>query len=169
MDTDVLVGGAGPTGLVVANELRLAGTDAVLVDRLPERSRLSRAGGVQPRTQEALDNLKGREELRDPSSEASDQPAYVDAEHRAIKGEYLVLVGLCTHLGCAPMCRPDVGAQDMGGAEWLGGFFCPCHGSKFDLAGRVYKGVPAPTNLVVPPYSYESDGVVVIGVDQEAG
>ena len=121
------------------------------------------------RTQQALDNLKGREELRDPSSEASDQPAYVDAEHRAIKEEYLVLVVLCTHLGCAPMFRPDVGAQDLGGAEWLGGFFCPCHGSKFDLAGRVYKGVPAPTNLVVPPYSYESDGVVVIGVDQEAG
>jgi ubiquinol-cytochrome c reductase iron-sulfur subunit len=121
------------------------------------------------RTQQALDNRKGREELRDPSSEASDQPAYVDAEHRAIKEEYLVLVGLCTHLGCAPMFRPDVGAQDLGGAEWLGGFFCPCHGSKFDLAGRVYKGVPAPTNLVVPPYSYESDGVVVIGVDQEAG
>jgi ubiquinol-cytochrome c reductase iron-sulfur subunit len=124
------------------------------------------------RTKEALDNLKGRDDIfRDPASLESNQPAYVDAEHRAINGkeEYLVLVGLCTHLGCAPMFRPDVGAQDMGGAEWLGGFFCPCHGSKFDLAGRVYKGVPAPTNLEVPPYSYESDGVVVIGVDQEAG
>lgn len=121
------------------------------------------------RTQQALDNLEGREEIRDPSSENSAQPAYVDPQHRAIKEEYLVLVGLCTHLGCAPMFRPDVGAQDLGGAEWLGGFFCPCHGSKFDLAGRVYKGVPAPTNLEVPPYSYESDGVVVIGVDQEAG
>lgn len=121
------------------------------------------------RTQQALDNLEGREEIRDPSSENSTQPAYVDPQHRAIKEEYLVLVGLCTHLGCAPMFRPDVGAQDLGGAEWLGGFFCPCHGSKFDLAGRVYKGVPAPTNLEVPPYSYESDGVVVIGVDQEAG
>lgn len=120
------------------------------------------------RTQQALDNLKGREELRDPSSEESVQPAYVDPQHRAIKKEYLVLVGLCTHLGCAPMFRPDVGAQDLGGAEWLGGFFCPCHGSKFDLAGRVYEGVPAPTNLVVPSYSYESDGVIVIGVDPEA-
>lgn len=122
------------------------------------------------RTQETLANLEGRDDiLRDPASAESSQPGYVDPQHRAIKEEFLVLVGLCTHLGCAPMFRPDVGAQDMGGAEWLGGFFCPCHGSKFDLAGRVYKGVPAPTNLEVPPYSYESDGVVVIGVDQEAG
>ena len=87
---------------------------------------------------------------------------------RAINEEFLVMVGLCTHLGCAPKFRPEVGAADMGGDEWLGGFFCPCHGSKFDLAGRVYKGVPASANLEIPPYSYESDNVLVIGVNAEA-
>jgi ubiquinol-cytochrome c reductase iron-sulfur subunit len=79
----------------------------------------------------------------------------------------LVLVGLCTHLGCAPMYRPDVGAADLGGDSWLGGFFCPCHGSKFDMSGRVYAGVPAPQNLEIPPHSYESDDVLIIGVDSE--
>ena len=107
-------------------------------------------------------------DLKDPLSEASAQPAYISGEARALNEELLGIVGLCTHLGCAPKFRPEVGAADMGGDEWLGGFFCPCHGSKFDLAGRVYKGVPASDNLVVPPYSYESDNVLVIGVDQEA-
>ncbi len=124
---------------------------------------------VVRRTQESLDNLDKLEgDLRDPNSEASNQPEYVDKQNRASKPEVLVLVGLCTHLGCAPLYRPDVGAQDLGGDEWLGGFFCPCHGSKFDLAGRVYAGVPAPTNLDVPPYSYETESILVIGVDQEA-
>jgi len=108
------------------------------------------------------------ERLRDPNSEESIQPAYVDPASRAVRPEYLILLGLCTHLGCAPMYRPEVGAADLGGSAWLGGFFCPCHGSKFDLAGRVYKGVPAPTNLEVPPYRYETDNVVIIGVDEEA-
>ena len=121
------------------------------------------------RTQETLDNLaKLEDRLRDPSSEASKQPTYVDPKNRAINPEYLVLIGLCTHLGCAPMYRPEVGAADLGGDEWLGGFFCPCHGSKFDLAGRVFQGVPAPTNLEVPPYMFEGDTLLVIGVDQEA-
>ena len=122
------------------------------------------------RTQETLGGLKGHDEiLRDPTSLQSQEPEYVDGVTRAIPGkdELLVLVGLCTHLGCAPMYRPEVGAEDLGGDKWYGGFFCPCHGSKFDLAGRVFKGVPAPTNLEVPPYSYESDNVIVIGVDQE--
>ena len=114
----------------------------------------------------SLEQETGR--LADPESEKSSQPEYVDPVNRAIKAEYLIMVGLCTHLGCAPMYRPDVGAADLGGDEWLGGFFCPCHGSKFDLAGRVYKSVPAPLNLVVPPHSYESENVVVIGIDQEA-
>ncbi|WKD50777.1 ubiquinol-cytochrome c reductase iron-sulfur subunit [Microbulbifer spongiae] len=123
---------------------------------------------VVRRTTEALQNLeKVVPLLRDPDSEESIQPAYVNPENRAIKPHLLVLVGLCTHLGCAPIYRPEVGATDLGGSEWLGGFFCPCHGSKYDMAGRVYKGVPAPTNLVVPAYSYESDDVIVIGVDQE--
>ena len=89
-------------------------------------------------------------------------------EARALRPEYLVIVGLCTHLGCAPKYRPEVGAADLGGDDWQGGFFCPCHGSKFDLAGRVYSGVPASANLVVPPYSFEGDDVLVIGVDAEA-
>jgi ubiquinol-cytochrome c reductase iron-sulfur subunit len=123
---------------------------------------------VVRRTPEAIALLdQGTERLSDPQSAESKQPGYVDPANRAIKAEYLIMVGLCTHLGCAPMYRPEVGAADLGGDSWLGGFFCPCHGSKFDLAGRVYKGVPAPTNLPVPPHSYESDNVVIIGVDEE--
>lgn len=123
---------------------------------------------VVRRTEEVLQNLeKVAPLLRDPDSEESLQPPYVNPENRAIKPQLLVLVGLCTHLGCAPTYRPEVGVADLGGDDWMGGFFCPCHGSKFDLAGRVYKGVPAPTNLDVPPYSYEGDDVIVIGVDQE--
>lgn len=121
------------------------------------------------RTAEALASLKTIEpNLRDPSSEKSVQPAYAKNEFRAIKDEILVLLGLCTHLGCAPTYRPEVGAEDLGGSEWLGGFFCRCHGSKFDLAGRVLSGVPAPINLEVPPHKYLSDNVIVIGEDQEA-
>jgi ubiquinol-cytochrome c reductase, iron-sulfur subunit len=107
--------------------------------------------------------------LKDPESVVSIQPGYVSGPERAIRPALLVVEGLCTHLGCAPKYRPEVGAADLGGDAWLGGFFCPCHGSKFDLSGRVYAGVPAVTNLVVPPYSYESDRVVVIGVDTEVG
>lgn len=124
---------------------------------------------VVRRTQEILDNLpKVDPLLRDPTSLESDQPKYADNSYRSIKPEFMVVLGLCTHLGCAPMFRPEVGAADLGGDEWKGGFFCPCHGSKFDLAGRVYKGVPAPKNLLVPPYKYDSDAIITIGVDQEA-
>ncbi len=123
---------------------------------------------VVRRTAETLANLAKMDDLvADPQSEQPQQPEYAK-NHRAIREELLVLLGLCTHLGCAPMYRPEVGAADLGGSEWLGGFFCPCHGSKFDLAGRVYKGVPAPTNLEVPPHSYDGDAILVIGVDQEA-
>ncbi|MBR9910550.1 MAG: ubiquinol-cytochrome c reductase iron-sulfur subunit [Gammaproteobacteria bacterium] len=123
------------------------------------------------RTPETVADLaKLNDRVRDPESQEPQQPAYVQGLARTIPGkeEFLILLGLCTHLGCAPMYRPDVGAADLGGSEWLGGFFCPCHGSKFDLAGRVFKGVPAPINLQVPPHSYESDTLVVVGVDQEA-
>lgn len=123
------------------------------------------------RTQEVLDNLRTERlsrQLRDPESEASTQPAYVDPVMRSIRPEILVLIGICTHLGCAPLFRPEVGAQDLGGEDWLGGFFCPCHGSKFDLAGRVFRGVPAPINLEVPPYTFESDSIIVVGLDEEA-
>ena len=126
---------------------------------------------VLRRTQEALDNLvEGRSNLSDPDSAMEQQPEYVTGDDRAIAGheEFVVLVGLCTHLGCAPTYRPEVGAEDLGGESWLGGFFCPCHGSKFDLSGRVYAGVPAPVNLEVPPYRFENDAVIVIGEDQEA-
>jgi ubiquinol-cytochrome c reductase iron-sulfur subunit len=125
---------------------------------------------VVRRTQESLDALTTGslvDVLRDPESAESAQPAYAEGVQRSIKPEFLVLVGLCTHLGCAPKYRPDVGATDLGGDQWLGGFFCPCHGSKFDLAGRVFKSVPAPLNLEVPPHMYESEKVLVIGVDQE--
>ena len=113
-----------------------------------------------------LDRLTG--DLKDPGSAISEQPAYIEGAARALRPEIFIAEGLCTHLGCAPKFRPEVGAADLGGDSWLGGFFCPCHGSKFDLSGRVYAGVPASTNLVIPPYSYESDTVVVIGVDAEA-
>jgi ubiquinol-cytochrome c reductase iron-sulfur subunit len=119
------------------------------------------------RTGEELAALERQaDRLADPESLRSKQPAYAMGEARAIKPEYVVLVGLCTHLGCAPKFRPELAAADLG-ADWMGGFFCPCHGSRFDLSGRVYKGVPAPTNLDVPPYHYVSDTVIVIGEDQE--
>ena len=119
------------------------------------------------RTEEMLQALpKLNAELADPNSQASVQPEYVNPEARSIKPEVLVLVGLCTHLGCSPSFRPEVAPADLG-AQWLGGYFCPCHGSRYDLAGRVYKSQPAPLNLPVPPHSYESADVIVLGVDQE--
>lgn len=118
------------------------------------------------RTPEALDAIrKMADSVKDPNSEEAVQPSYISGEFRAIRDKYLVVLGLCTHLGCAPKYHPEVGAH---GQNWLGGFFCPCHGSMFDLAGRVFKNVPAPTNLEIPPYKYESDTVLVIGEDQEA-
>ncbi len=103
-------------------------------------------------------------QLRDPYSEVPQQPPYAKNEYRSIKPNIFVAVGLCTHLGCVPTYRPDVGSVS---DTWPGGFFCPCHGSSFDLAGRVFKGVPAPTNLEIPPYEYLSDHVIVIGTDKE--
>lgn len=121
------------------------------------------------RTQEMLANLKKLEsQLADPNSSMPQQPAYAQNEYRSIKPEYLVVIGICTHLGCSPLYRPEVGAADLGGDSWLGGFFCPCHGSKFDFAGRVFKGVPAPTNLDIPPYYFISDTLIKIGEDGEA-
>lgn len=125
---------------------------------------------VVHRTESMLANLsKLDEQLKDPESAISDQPAYISGITRSLRPELLVIEGLCTHLGCAPKFRPEVGSGSAElGDNWLGGFFCPCHGSKFDLSGRVYSGVPASANLVVPPYSFESESVVVIGVDAEA-
>ena len=124
---------------------------------------------VMHRTGSQVEDLAAlNDQLKDPDSTASEQPEYITGDARALRPELLVVVGLCTHLGCAPKFRPEVGAADLGGDAWLGGFFCPCHGSKFDLAGRVYSGVPASANLEVPPYSFEGDNVLVIGVDTEA-
>ncbi len=120
------------------------------------------------RTQEMLDSLSAlKDQLRDPESNESDQPSYCKNEARAHKTEYFVGVGICTHLGCSPTYRPEVAPADLG-ADWKGGFFCPCHGSRFDLAGRVYAGVPAPLNLVIPPYQYLSDTTLLIGDDRGA-
>jgi len=105
-------------------------------------------------------------ELRDPDSEVDQQPGYARNEFRAIKPEVLVIVSSCTHLGCVPTSRFEVAPADLG-PDWVGGFFCPCHGSKFDLSGRVFAGVPAPTNLVVPPYRYADENTLVIGEDME--
>jgi ubiquinol-cytochrome c reductase iron-sulfur subunit len=120
---------------------------------------------VVKRTQKNLEELQSLDDaLRDPKSENDQQPVYARNEYRSIKKDILVLVGICTHLGCSPTYRPEVAAADLG-ADWKGGFFCPCHGSKFDLAGRVYQGVPAPLNLVVPPHMYKSDNVILVGED----
>jgi ubiquinol-cytochrome c reductase iron-sulfur subunit len=105
--------------------------------------------------------------LADPESNASRQPEYARNPERAIRPEYLVLLGVCTHLGCLPQNRfaPGASADGVLTATWPGGFFCPCHGSTFDLSGRVYAGVPAPTNLEIPPYSFADDNHIVIGLD----
>jgi ubiquinol-cytochrome c reductase iron-sulfur subunit len=121
------------------------------------------------RTEEQLAELsKHGARLRDPNSDVEQQPAYAKNEFRSIKPEYLVLVGICTHLGCSPLFEPQVGPQPFT-PQWDGGFFCPCHGSTFDLAGRVFQGVPAPTNLVVPPYRFDDANQVTIGLDPALG
>lgn len=124
---------------------------------------------VVNRTDTQLEGLPGlNEQLKDPESENTEQqPPYITGIDRSTLPNLLVVVGLCTHLGCAPKYVPEVGVADLGGAKWVGGFFCPCHGSKFDLSGRVYAGVPASANLLVPPYSFEGDNVLVIGVNPE--
>lgn len=122
---------------------------------------------VVRRTAEMLNNLKTIEDdLRDPESQEEQQPPYAQNEFRSVNPEILVMIGRCTHLGCSPSYRPDYPAEDLG-ADWKGGFFCPCHGSKFDLAGRVYKGVPAPLNMPVPPHRYVGDTTIVVGEDPE--
>ena len=119
------------------------------------------------RTEEALNVLnEDPDRLADPNSEDPEQPEYAANETRSREPEILVLVGLCPHLFCSPTPHIEVRPQPFD-ADWRGGFFCPCHGSRFDLAGRVYAGSPASRNMQVPPYSYESENVLVIGVDEE--
>ncbi|TPQ25303.1 ubiquinol-cytochrome c reductase iron-sulfur subunit [Methylomonas sp. EFPC3] len=123
---------------------------------------------VLNRTPEVLTTLATLDsKLADPVSNESLQPENSKNSVRSIKPEVFVAIGLCTHLGCSPTFRPEIAPADLGN-DWKGGFFCPCHGSWFDLAGRVFRGVPAPTNLEIPPYRYETDNLIVIGEDSEA-
>ncbi len=120
---------------------------------------------VVNRTEETLGRLETETaKLSDPDSLEEQQPTYAQNAARSIKPEYLVVVGLCTHLGCSPSYRPEIAPPDLGD-QWDGGFFCPCHGSKFDMSGRVYAGVPAPTNLEIPPYRYIDDATIIVGED----
>ena len=122
---------------------------------------------VVRRTPEMIASLAGLgDELKDPRSESSEQPDYARNEIRARNPEFLVVVGTCTHLGCLPKARFEAGASPELGPDWPGGFFCPCHGSKFDMAGRVFEGSPASVNLRVPPYSFADERTLVIGVDE---
>lgn len=124
---------------------------------------------VVHRTEQNLADLASLDgALVDPNSSVPQQPVYCTNATRSIKPKYLVAIGICTHLGCSPTYRPDVAPADLGDG-WKGGFACPCHGSRFDLAGRVFKGVPAPTNLVIPPHTYLSDDLILIGVDSQGG
>jgi ubiquinol-cytochrome c reductase iron-sulfur subunit len=120
------------------------------------------------RTPEMLAQLeKNAPLLADPESASAKQPGYVKGAARAIKPEILVVIGVCTHLGCSPTLKKEVGAASDMGADWPGGYYCPCHNSRFDLAARVYKGQPAPTNLEIPPHRFVSDAKIVVGEDQK--
>ena len=122
---------------------------------------------IVSRTPEMLEMLASNDpKLVDPSSEVPQQPDYCQNPTRSIKPEYLVAIGICTHLGCSPNYRPEVAPDDLG-EDWKGGFFCPCHGSRFDLAARVFKGVPAPTNLVIPKHTYLNDTTILVGEDNQ--
>ena len=122
---------------------------------------------VLRRTKEMLEAIrKADDKVTDPKSEVAAQPEYAKNDTRSIKPEYLVLVGICSHLGCSPQVKPAEAKAEMG-ADWAGGFLCPCHGSKFDLAGRVFRGAPAPINLEVPPHTYLSDTRLLIGEDKK--
>ncbi len=120
------------------------------------------------RTPEMLEDIASMDgDVRDPASDNSAQPEYAKNEYRSVEDEYLVVLGICTHLGCSPTFVLK-GAENSPVEGWKGGFFCPCHGSRFDLAGRVFKGVPAPTNLVIPPYKFLSPNRLLIGDDSGA-
>jgi ubiquinol-cytochrome c reductase iron-sulfur subunit len=124
---------------------------------------------VVRRTPEMVQHIQGHDDqLKDPQSDDSKQPPYAKNPNRARKADYLVLIGTCTHLGCLPKQRFEAASAEMG-PTWPGGFFCPCHGSRFDLAGRVLKGSPASVNLVVPPYEYPNDTTLRVGADETGG
>jgi len=150
---------------------KLAGAPVTVdISALAEGQRLVDEWRGQPiwivkRSKQMLDALPTLDpRLRDPKSTTDQQPEYAKNELRSIKAEISVLVGLCTHLGCSPEMKAEIRAEPFD-PEWKGGYFCPCHKSRFDLAGRVFQGVPAPINLLVPPHHYQDDNTLVIGVD----
>lgn len=177
-----VVGAVGAVGVAVpfvaswqpSAKARAAGAPATAdVSRLEPGQQMTVEWRGRPvwiirRTPEMLESLSTVESsLADPqSSVTSQQPAYAQNRYRARNEELLVVIGICTHLGCSPTYRPEIAPNDLG-ANWLGGFFCPCHGSRFDLSGRVYRNQPAPTNLEVPPYSFTDENTIVVGVDEE--
>lgn len=142
------------------------------ISKLEDGAQLTRKWRKRPvwvirRSKPLLDALASQvPRLKDPESQVAEQPAYVDKEFRSVRPELLVLVGSCTHLGCAPKFHPEMQPTAFD-AEWQGGFYCPCHNSRFDMAGRVYNGSPAPTNLVVPPYRFVDDNTLIIGEDPQ--
>lgn len=180
--TTAVVGGVGAIFAAVpfikswkpSARAQVAGAPVTVdISRLEPGQRLTATWRGQPvwlirRTEEQLAALGSlAAELRDPDSENPEQqPEYAKNETRSIRPELLVLVGICTHLGCVPLYRPEMVPQPFA-SDWKGGFFCPCHSSRFDLAGRVFQGVPAPTNLKVPPYHFLDDNRVVLGVDPD--
>jgi ubiquinol-cytochrome c reductase iron-sulfur subunit len=176
-----VVGGAAAVGAAVpfvasmlpSERAKAAGApvEAEIAALLPGELRVFEWRGkpvwVIRRTKEMLDSLKvAVPNLTDPESKHSEQPPYAKNEYRSAKPEFMVMEGVCTHLGCSPQLKPADAKAEMG-ADWPGGFYCPCHGSKFDYAGRVFRGAPAPVNLKVPPYTFVSDGSLMIGEDKE--
>ncbi|USD64891.1 ubiquinol-cytochrome c reductase iron-sulfur subunit [Vibrio sp. SCSIO 43136] len=177
--TTAVVGGLGTVGVAVpfikswnpSAKAKAAGAPVeVDIGKLEEGGLLRVEWRGKPvwivrRGQPALDDLKKIEDqLADPQSQVEQQPEYAQNEFRSIKPEFFIAVGICTHLGCSPTHLPETFGEHVQGVK--SGFFCPCHGSKFDLAGRVFSGVPAPYNLVIPPHKYLSDTKVIIGVDE---
>lgn len=177
-----VVGGVGVVGAAIpfikmwqpSARAKAAGANIeVMIDKLQPGQMMKAEWRGQPvwiirRTNEMLDSLPAlRERLRDPDSDNTDQqPEYARNEHRSINPEILVMLAVCTHLGCSPAFAPEVAPQPFD-PDWQGGFFCPCHSSRFDIAGRVYQGVPAPVNLLVPPHSFLDENRILIGVGPE--
>lgn len=182
--TTAVVGGAGAIAAAVpfiaswqpSARAELAGAPVTEnIAKLEPGQRLTLTWRGQPvfvirRTPEQIQVLPSLDaRLRDPNSDVVDQqPGYAKNPHRSVKPEYLVLVGLCTHLGCVPLFRPEVQAEPFD-ADWKGGFYCPCHNSRFDLAGRVFSGMPAPSNLEVPPYHFAATDAnrIIVGIAPE--
>ncbi len=176
-----VVGGAAAVGAAVpfvgsmlpSERAKAAGApvEAEIASMVPGELRVFEWRGkpvwVIRRTPEMIESLKAVvPNLTDPQSKSSQQPNYAENEYRSQKPELMVMEGVCTHLGCSPQLKAADAKAEMG-SDWVGGFYCPCHGSKFDYAGRVFRGAPAPTNLPVPPYTIVGDTKLIIGEDQE--